>query len=49
MKGKNIKNQQLNVFGIPLVSAINMEHELVLLTQRIDCEKVKKDSFLLFP
>jgi len=33
MKGKNIKNPQLNVFRVPLVSVIDMEHELVLLAQ----------------
>ena len=40
MKGKNIKNPQLNVFRVPLVSTINMEHELVLLAGRIDWELV---------
>ena len=31
MKGKIDKNPQLNVFHVPLVSVINMEHELVVL------------------
>jgi IS5 family transposase len=49
MKGKNIKNPQLNVFRVPLVSIINMEHELVLLAQRIEWEKVEKDFFIYYP
>jgi transposase, IS5 family len=49
MKGKNIKNPQLNVFRVPLVSIINMEHELVLLAQRIDWEKVEKDFTIYYP
>jgi IS5 family transposase len=49
MKGKNIKYPQLNVFRVPLVSVINMEHELVLLTQRIDWEKVEKEFSIYYP
>jgi IS5 family transposase len=49
MKGKNIKNPQLNVFRVPLVSIINMEHELVLLAQRIDWEKVDKEFSIYYP
>jgi IS5 family transposase len=49
MKGKNIKNPQLNVFRVPLVSIINMEHELALLAQRIDWEKVEKDFSIYYP
>lgn len=49
MKGKNIKNPQLNVFHVPLISVINMEHELVLLAQRIDWEKVEKDFSVYYP
>ena len=49
MKGKIIKNPQLNVFRVPLVSMINMEHELVLLAQRIDWEKVEKDFSIYYP
>jgi IS5 family transposase len=49
MKGKNIKNPQLNVFRVPLVSIINMEHELILLAQRIDWEKVEKDFSIYYP
>ena len=47
MKGKNIKNPQLNVFRVPLVSIINMEHELVVLASRIDWELVDRDFCLL--
>jgi IS5 family transposase len=49
MKGKNVKNPQLNVFRVPLVSIINMEHELVLLAQRIDWEKVDKEFSIYYP
>jgi len=49
MKGKNIKNPQLNVFRVPLVSVINMEHEIVLLAQRIDWGKVEKDFSIYYP
>ena len=43
MIGKTDKNPQLNVFRIPLVSIINMKHELVELAQRIDWKSVGKD------
>jgi IS5 family transposase len=49
MKGKIPKNQQLNVFRIPLLNIINMEHELVLLAQRIDWEKVEKEFSVYYP
>src|SRR4030066_1999261 len=49
MKGKIPKNPQLNVFRVPLVSIINMEHELVLLTQRIDWEKVENEFSVYYP
>jgi IS5 family transposase len=49
MKGKNIKNPQLNVFRVPLVSVINIEHELVLLAQRIDWGKVENDFSVYYP
>jgi transposase, IS5 family len=49
MKGKIPKNPQLNVFRIPLVSVINMEHELVLLAQRIDWEKVEQEFSVYYP
>jgi len=49
MKGKIIKNPQLNVFRVPLVSMINMEHELVLLAQRINWEEVEKDFSIYYP
>ena len=49
MKGKNIKNLQLNVFRVPLVSIINMEHELVLLAGRIDWELVDRDFSVYYP
>jgi len=43
MIGKTDKNPQLNVFRTPLVSVINMKHELVELAQRIDWVSVEKD------
>jgi IS5 family transposase len=49
MKGKIPKNPQLNVFRVPLVSIINMQHELVVLSQRIDWEKVEKDFSVYYP
>lgn len=47
MIGKTDKNPQLNVFSTPLVSVINMKHELVKLTQRIDWKSVEKDFLLI--
>jgi transposase, IS5 family len=49
MKGKIPKNPQLNVFSVPLVSIINMEHELVLLSQKIEWEKVEKEFSIYYP
>ena len=49
MKGKIPKNPQLNVFRIPLVNVINMHHELVLLAQRIDWEKIKQEFSVYYP
>jgi len=49
MKGKIPKNPQLNVFRTPLVNMINMKHELVLLAQRIDWEKVERDFSVYYP
>jgi transposase, IS5 family len=49
MKGKFIKHPQLNVFQIPLVSVINMDHELVLLAQRIDWKSVDKEFSIYYP
>ena len=43
MIGKTEDNPQLNVFRIPLVSVINMKHELVELAQRINWKSVEKD------
>ena len=43
MIGKTDKNPQLNVFRTPLVSVINMKHELVELAQRIDWKSIEKD------
>jgi len=43
MEGKISKNPQLEVFRVPLVNIINMRHELVLLSERIDWDKVGKD------
>jgi IS5 family transposase len=48
MKGKNIKNPKLNVFRAPLVSVLNMEHVLVLPSQRIIWEKVEKDFSIYY-
>jgi IS5 family transposase len=49
MKGKYIKHPQLNVFQIPLVSVINMDHELILLAQRIDWKSVDKEFSIYYP
>ena len=49
MKGRIIKNPQLNVFRVPLVSVVNLEHELVLLSHRIDWEKVDKEFSIYYP
>ena len=49
MKGKFIKHPQLNVFQTPLVSVINMDHELVLLAQRIDWKSVDKEFSIYYP
>lgn len=43
MVGKIESNPQLNVFRTPLVNIINMKHELVELTHRIDWKSVEKD------
>jgi len=49
MKGKIPKNPQLNVFRTALVNVINMEHELVILAQKIDWEKVEKEFSVYYP
>jgi IS5 family transposase len=49
MKGKIPRNPQLNVFRTPLVNVINMNHELVLLAQKIDWEKVEKEFSVYYP
>ena len=49
MKGKIDKNPQLNVFHVPLVSIINMEHELVILSKRINWESVEKEFSIYYP
>lgn len=49
MKGKIDKNPQLNVFQVPLVSIINMEHELVVLAKRIDWKSVEKEFSIYYP
>ena len=49
MKGKFIKNPQVNVVQIPLVGEINMDHELVLLAQRIDWKSVDKEFSIYYP
>lgn len=43
MIGKTEKNPQLDMFRTPLVNIINMNHELVVLTHRIDWDSVDKD------
>ena len=43
MIGKTEENPQLNVFRIPLVSVINLKHELVELAQRINWKSVERD------
>lgn len=43
MIGKTDKNPQLNVFCIPLVNVINMKHELVELSQRINWKSIERD------
>jgi hypothetical protein len=48
MKGKIIKNPQLDVFQIPLISVINMDHELVILAQRIDWKSVDKEFSIYY-
>ena len=42
MIGKSENNPQLNVFKVPLVSVINMNHELIELSLRIDWKSVVK-------
>lgn len=49
MKGKIPKHPQLNVFRIPLVNMINMKHELVILAQKIDWDKVDKEFSVYYP
>lgn len=43
MVGKLPKTHQLDFFQTPLVNFIDMDHELVRLTQRIDWESVEQD------
>jgi transposase, IS5 family len=47
--GKINKNPQLNVFHVPIVSIINMEHELVVLVKRIDWASVEKEFSVYYP
>lgn len=49
MKEKIPHNPQLNVFRIPLVSMIDMKQELVLLSQKIEWDKVEKDFSVYYP
>ncbi|HUV00562.1 MAG TPA: IS5 family transposase [Bacteroidales bacterium] len=49
MKGKINKNPQLNVFRVPLVSVINMEHEIVILAKSIDWASVEKEFSIYYP
>jgi len=48
MVGKTESNPQLNVFRIPLVSVINMNHELVELSKRINWKSVEKDFIVYY-
>lgn len=43
MLGKIEKTPQLNLFEIPLRSFINLQHELVILSQKINWDEVEKD------
>ena len=43
MVGKLPKTHQLDFFQTPLVNFIDMDHELVRLTQRIDWKSVEQD------
>ena len=49
MKGIIIRNPQLNVFRVPLVNIINMDHELVILSKRIDWDSVEKEFSVYYP
>jgi len=49
MKGEFIKHPQLNVFQVPLVSIVNMKHDLVLLAQRIDWKSVDNEFSVYYP
>jgi hypothetical protein len=48
MVGKTERNPQLNVFSIPLVSVINMNHELIELSKRINWKSVEKDFIVYY-
>ena len=43
MIGKTDKQPQLNIFKIPLNQIIDLNHELCLLSKKIDWEKVEED------
>ena len=43
MIGKSDKQPQLNIFKIPLNQFIDPKHELVLLSKKVDWEKVEED------
>lgn len=43
MIGKTDKQPQLNIFKIPLTQFIDLNHELVLLSKKIDWDKVEED------
>lgn len=42
MIGKTDKTPQLNLFEIPLISFINLKHELVVLSKEIDWDNIEK-------
>lgn len=48
MKRKIPKNTHLNVFRTQLVNVINMNHELVILSQKIDWRKILEKEFLVY-
>lgn len=42
MVGKIDKTPQLNIFEVPLAHFINMEHELIILSKRLDWDDIEK-------
>jgi len=48
MVGKQDKTPQLSIFDTPLKRFINLEHELCILSERIDWDSVEKDFSIYF-